>query len=881
MKKYNDVDVAVWVATAIMTYNTYTECARNNEISMEKLYFTQSKIRKESKEICNKNVQNPRIQQWYNGDHNKNTYNYLRAKGNLRRIAYIGEFNGEKEYPEKLDKNEILKTINGDKSVNDILSFLKNEYKDLVVNSNENYCYDILNFLNQYSNRAYGDPSKEKDPTKKLMLENIRNKGRNVWQLFRELCSRLEDDQYKKVISSSWLKGNNTEIRKYLWIELKKKDKEQFTSSISIFAEKEGEKPRFRVALEIKNKDSNENDYLRHNRFLDHLDISSDEFEYFGTRDNDLNLEDINKNEISNYILKVKNREINKIQIGKTISYDFVKDNDYEDVINIMKDTINRLEKYYDMAVDDYNLDKDKDKDEDEIMRNEKDICKNTILYGPPGTGKTYNVAYKALEIINYKKYKDIIEDKTKREEVVKEFNKIKEDGLIGFCTFHQSYSYEDFIEGLRSDGNGGFESRDGIFKQICKRASVKPQEGLAKYNFDENNITVHKMSLGDTSSKDDNIIFNYCIENNCLALGYGMDVDYSNCKDREDIKDEIRKKDNEIKDNDFNITSTHRFKNIMKSGDIVIISSGNLKIRAIAKITGDYYYDSNTDIPYNHFRKVDWLYYGDLIGIDKILKDKRLSQASIYTFDNKDLKFDNIKELISYKPENIETKNYVLIIDEINRGNISKIFGELITLIEDDKRIDAKNELTVTLPYSNDTFGVPSNLYIIGTMNTADRSIALLDTALRRRFDFIEYMPDEDLLPKDVEGINVSLMLKTINDRIEFLFDRDHKIGHAYFIKDNMKFEDLIFIMKNKVIPLLQEYFYDDFEKIELILGGSSKGESNQYLLNKSIVKASDLFKGNLSSMYQDQIRYSIAKLPTKEAFIRIYNDKESSIEE
>lgn len=180
-------------------------------------------------------------------------------------------------------------------------------------------------------------------------------------------------------------------------------------------------------------------------------------------------------------------------------------------------------------------------------------------------------------------------------------------------------------------------------------------------------------------------------------------------------------------------------------------------------------------------------------------------------------------------KAKNDPPNKYVLVIDEINRGNITKIFGELITLIEDDKRFDEDNKLIVKLPYSKEDFAVPSNLYIIGTMNTADRSIALLDIALRRRFAFLEIMPDYLIINEEIEGLSLKLLLKELNLIVSSLIDRDHQIGHSYFcgvikqIKqgdiDSAKAE-LYFVWYKKIIPLLQEYFYNDWEQLKLVLG-------------------------------------------------------------
>ncbi|MFE0566360.1 AAA family ATPase [Priestia megaterium] len=504
---------------------------------------------------------------------------------------------------------------------------------------------------------------------------------------------------------------------------------------------------------------------------------------------------------------------------------------------------------------------------------------KNLILYGPPGTGKTYNVALKAIEIIDPQRYKDLIEGETAREEIMNEYKKYIEKKQIAFCTFHQSFSYEDFVEGLRSDEEGRFVPTSGVFRTLCEAAELAEDQSISSYDFDVNSINFHKMSLGNSLVGDDDI-YEYCIENNVVALGWGREIDYSDCSDRKEVKKKFLNSDPDNEERSFNIDAINRFKNWIQIGDIILISQGNHRVRAIAKVIGEYYYEPNSEISYNHFRKVEWLYHGEPIGVEQFLSNKVLSQQAIYKFLREDINTENIRSILSSKQQSSfqeDIQNFVLIIDEINRGNISKIFGELITLIEEDKRKGELNEISLILPYSKKRFSVPKNVFIIGTMNTADRSIALMDTALRRRFNFIECAPDASLLPEDVEGVNVSKFLRALNERINFLYDQDHLIGHAYFMKPDLTFKDLISIMKFKVLPLLQDYFYEDWEKIEMVLGGAGEFGDSSFFLNKSEKDPSKIFGNLLGRDFDKQYQYHVVDNPIKEAFIRLYVDLDS----
>lgn len=553
------------------------------------------------------------------------------------------------------------------------------------------------------------------------------------------------------------------------------------------------------------------------------------------------------KNLFSEYLNKKKldKNTINKyIQVIENISKEFLKENLYSCDLFSFDQNINKLNKneefklknsnghnmyssalnyYRAFLIDYYEQDIFITERVQSEESNMKIIPLNQILYGSPGTGKTYHTIDKALEIIS-KEEKIQIPSEDDRINRKKIFDEYVKNGQIVFTTFHQSYGYEEFVEGIKpiidNDENSQevkYDVKDGIFKELCDK-SLKNYI-LSMQN--ENEIDLDKL------------IFEFANYINQDFLNKGNEFPLENKVSIKKIllnfKDEYRS---------FSLGGSIKSPQSLTI-DIIkrdYLNFKNKKILSFKDIKPKY--DSQSD------------YHGNAI--------------YYFMFYNRLKEFENIQnEKFKIKKEIL--KSYIIIIDEINRGNVSKIFGELITLIEPSKRIGEKEELKVTLPYSGKEFGVPKNVYIIGTMNTADRSITSLDTALRRRFEFIEMMPDVSKLSMDCEGINLQELLKAINTRIEYLLDREKTIGHAFFISvENL--EDLKKVFKNKIIPLLQEYFYNDYALIDAVLNKNGMLEIS--------VENKDYLKNMTEFIESDKIVYKFSDSNnwSKDTFIKIY---------
>ena len=440
---------------------------------------------------------------------------------------------------------------------------------------------------------------------------------------------------------------------------------------------------------------------------------------------------------------------------------------------------------------------------------------KNIVLYGAPGTGKTYDVPELAVRLCE----PSFMAAEPIREEIVSRYNQLKTEKRIAFTTFHQSLDYEDWIEGLRPVVNENsqvtYEIESGIFKKLCEEAErpvVKDKQvGIS------DNAVVWKVSLAGTG---DNDVRRECMENNHIRIGWdGYGPVISDETDWSVYNGEGK----QILD---------AYINKMKIGDIVMSCYSSQTIDAIGVVVSDYEFEDKFP-NYKRVRRVNWLVKNINENIVEMNDGKTMTLGTVYRLNS--ITLDNVKSILekyntSSKMEEND-KAYVMVIDELNRGNVSKVFGELITLLEADKRKGRINAESVVLPYSKKGFHIPNNVYLIATMNTADRSLGSLDYAIRRRFAFIAEKPfglevdgfDEDLFEKvsslfvknfdeyKESGWDQTLKLESADTLSEEYKPEDVWIGHSYFLMQDEEGEDnTINRLLYEIIPLLEEYVRD-----------------------------------------------------------------------
>ena len=440
---------------------------------------------------------------------------------------------------------------------------------------------------------------------------------------------------------------------------------------------------------------------------------------------------------------------------------------------------------------------------------------KNIVLYGAPGTGKTYDVPELAVRLCD----PAFMAADPSREEIVSRYNQLKTEKRIAFTTFHQSLDYEDWIEGLRPVVNENnqvtYEIESGIFKKLCEEAErpvVKDKQvGIA------DNAVVWKVSLAGTG---DNDVRRECMENNHIRIGWD---DYGPVISDETDWSIYNGEGKQILD---------AYINKMKIGDIVMSCYSSQTIDAIGVVVGDYEFEDKFP-NYKRVRRVNWLVKNINENIVEMNDGKTMTLGTVYRLNS--ITLDNVKSILekyntSSKMEEND-KAYVMVIDELNRGNVSKVFGELITLLEADKRKGRINAESVVLPYSKKTFHIPNNVYLIATMNTADRSLGSLDYAIRRRFAFIAEKPfglEVEGFDKDLFELVSSLFVKNFGEYKESGWDQTMKlepadtlsgeykpedvwIGHSYFLMQDEEGEDnTINRLLYEIIPLLEEYVRD-----------------------------------------------------------------------
>jgi SpoVK/Ycf46/Vps4 family AAA+-type ATPase len=736
---------------------------------------------------------------------------------------------------------------------------------------------EVFNFLNNHG----GNKCKKKDSNYQNILDSGK-KSHFDWKSFSEdIVKKINLDMEYSI--QNWNHSGN--IYNYFWTQFKAKNVKS-ASSISVFARANNQievKLTWHFTYTKRKNIKLSNTLSQHNSWFECIDdfknkIKKSKYEYiveweeysnstsknsdYASLTNTNKLDELKKN-IKNRI--AKNPQTFLVEIEKKFDCKNINLDSLKEEISI---TINELEELYIKALGSPTLKSNHNENTSKTtlvpnnLPKETSINndKNIILYGPPGTGKTYNLVNYSVSIITGEDLRNV--QSKPYNEVLQKYNELKEEGRIAFTTFHQSYSYEEFIEGIKpvincQDDNAASEVRyeysDGVFKKFCENAKqVTIQDstlGIAQ------TPVVWNVLLGGPGSTN---LKKECFENSYIKIGWA------------------NVEEGKVMEESQNLNALKRrilvnFESEMKEGDIVFVQKDNSTIDGIGIITGPCEFLKD-DREYPRKRNVRWVAKEINKNVLNLNQNIKLDRKSVYP-----LKRMNIKDVISLielysENEKISVKDntrpYVFIIDEINRGNVSKIFGELITLIEDTKRLSEPEGMTAKLPYTGDEFGVPQNVYILGTMNTADRSIALMDTALRRRFQFIEIMPDSDVLgtigADKVGDLDVAAMLDKINERIGFLYDREHTIGHAFFtgLKDDPSIERLQSIFEKSIIPLLQEYFYEDYQKIQMVLGDDGKDDPELKFIKDDKIVAKSIFKGSVEDVIDlPEKKYTINK--------------------
>lgn len=436
---------------------------------------------------------------------------------------------------------------------------------------------------------------------------------------------------------------------------------------------------------------------------------------------------------------------------------------------------------------------------------------KNIILQGAPGTGKTYRIPELVVRLCE----PEFDANNATRKELMSVYDRLKEEKRVMFTTFHQSMDYEDWLEGLRpvlENDQVTYKIEPGIFKRLCTEAE-RPLSAKKDVNISDEAI-VWKVSLSGTG---DNPVRRDCMKNGYIRIGwdgYGENI-------TEEMDWSIH--------NGEGKTILNAFINTMKVGDIVMSCYSSRTIDAIGIVTGEYEWHDNFE-HYKRVRRVKWLIKDINEDIVKLNDDKTMTLGTVYRLNA--ITLDKVKSLLDrYEASKTlidNNKPYVIVIDEFNRGNVSKIFGELITLLEPDKRKGMRNAESVLLPYSKKEFYIPSNVFLVATMNTADRSLDTIDYAIRRRFAFITVKPqeiDNDNFNSELFREVSSLFISNYDEYAESGFDdtikllpaetlseeyrpEDVWIGHSYFIMDGeYALQDRLLF---EIIPLLQEYIRD-----------------------------------------------------------------------